>query len=395
MHNRVDWLRRHSNHRAATWISLLSHSWNASKRRDSAARYFAFAASAGTLVYVPAGTRVADRMLLRVDRDGRVTPLIEAQGGYEYPAFSPDGRQIAVTIASDAGSDIWIVDLERATRIRFTTGGNSAFAVWAPDTSTVAFQSTAPGPWNLFRKPLDGGAETPLMRIANTSQSRSQPNTGEALLPGTLPTLSGAGPQFPMSWSPNGSTLAFHERKPDGDRDIWVVSPGDDPMPFLLTPFDERSPRFSPDGKWLAYVSDESGRNDVYVQPFPGPGAKWLVSNDGGVDPVWSKDGRELFYRHDDEMMAVSVSATAEFSASRPRRLFEIRFDAGDNGPNFDVSRDGKWFVMPRGAQGPVPAELHFVLNWFDEVTARARAASARHLGGAPRQMAALRKASR
>ena len=123
-------------------------------------------------------------------------------------------------------------------------------------------------------------------------------------------------------------------------------------MPFLLTPFDERSPRFSPDGKWLAYVSDESGRNDVYVQPFPGPGPKWLVSTDGGIDPVWSKDGRELFYRRDDQMMAVSVAPKGEFSAGRPQRLFEIRFDAGDNGPNYDVSRDGTWFVMPRSDQG-------------------------------------------
>jgi serine/threonine protein kinase/Tol biopolymer transport system component len=310
--------------------------------------YFAFAAGAGTLVYMPAGTMVADRTLLRVDRDGRVAPLVEARAGYEYPTFSPDGRQLAAMIASETGSDIWIIDLARATRIRFTSGGTSAFPVWAPGGARIAFQSTAPGPWNLFWKPLDGGTDAPLLPVADASRARAWPNTGENLLPGTLPTLSGSGPQFPMSWSPDGPTLAFHERKPDGDRDIWVVSPGQDPVPFLLTPFDERSPRFSPDGKWIAYVSDESGRNDVYVQPFPGPGPKWLVSIDGGMDPVWAKDGRELFYRKGDEMMAVSVAPKAEFSAGRPQRLFEIRFDAGDNGPNYDVSRDGKWFVMPR-----------------------------------------------
>jgi len=338
--------------------------------------YFAVSAGAGTLVYVPTGTAGTDRTLLRVDRDGRMAPLVEARAGYEYPAFSPDGRQVAVMISSDTGSDIWIIDLERATRIRFTAGSTSAFPVWRPDGSRMAFQSTAPGPWNLFWKPLDGSSDAqPFLKAADSSSAPPWPNTGANLLPGTLPTLSGAGPQFPTSWSPDGSTLAFHERKPNGERDIWVVSPDSDPVPFLITPFDERSPRFSPDGKWLAYVSDESGRDDVYVQPFPGPGRKWLVSTDGGIDPVWSRDGRELFYRQNDQMMVVSVAPKGEFSKGRPQRLFEIRFDAGDNGPNYDVSPDGKWFVMPRRNQGAAPGELHLVLNWFGEVRARTQAA--------------------
>lgn len=229
--------------------------------------------------------------------------------------------------------------MARATRTRFTAGGVGAYPVWAPDGSKLAFQSTAPGPFNLFWKLINGNADAqPLLNASDAVAARSWPGTGAALLPGTLPTLSGAGPQYPMSWSPDGSAVAFHERKPDGRRDIWVVSPGGEPVPFLLTPFDERSPRFSPDGRWLAYVSDESGRDDVYVQPYPGPGPKWIVSTDGGIDPVWSKDGRELFYRRGDELMAVSVTAAREFSASRPTRLFETRFDVDDNGPNYDVS---------------------------------------------------------
>ena len=110
---------------------------------------------------------------------------------------------------------------------------------------------------------------------------------------------------------------------------------------------------------------------------------------------MWSRDGRELFYRKDDEMMAVSVAPKGEFSAGRPQRLFEIRFDAGDNGPNYDVSRDGKWFVMPRSAQGRTPGELHLVLNWFSEVTTRTQAGNARHSGSAPRELAALWKGAR
>jgi serine/threonine-protein kinase len=354
--------------------------------------FFAVAHAAGTLVYVPAATNVVDRSLLRVDRDGRVRPLVEARAAYEYPSLSPSGRQVAVAIASDTGSDIWIIDLERATRIRFTAGATSAFPVWAPDGSRLAFQSTAPGPWNLFWKSINGANQAqPFLKI-DSAPAASWPNTGASLLPGTLPTLTGAGPQFPTSWTSTSAALAFHERKPNGERDIWTVSDGGDPVPFLLTPFDERSPRFSPDGKWLAYVSDESGRDDVYVQPFPGPGPKWLVSTDGGIDPVWSKDGRELFYRHDDQMMAVSVTTRPEFSAGRPVRLFEIRFDAGDNGPNYDVGPDGKWFVVPRSDQAPAPGELHLVLNWFDEVTARARSKSTRHSGIVEQESARLRE---
>ena len=333
--------------------------------------FFAVAANAGTLVYAPAGTAVAERTLLRVDRDGRAAPLVEAHASYEQPSFSPDGRKLAVTIGSMTGTDIWIIDLDRTTRVRFTAGDSSAFPVWDPKGARLAFQSTAPGPWNLFSKSLDGGDLQPLLKGTDALSTSSVANLGANLLPGTLPTLSGAGPQFPTSWSQDGS-VAFHERKPSGERDIWVVTPGSDPVPFLLTAFDERLPRFSPDGKWLAYVSDESGRSDVYVQPFPGPGSKWLISTDGGSDPVWSRDGRELFYRHGDQLMVAPIVSRADFSAGRPRKLFEIRFDTSNNGPNYDVSPDGKWFVMPRSNQGAAPEELHLVLNWLAEVTNRA-----------------------
>ena len=355
--------------------------------------YFAFAAGTGTLVYVPAGTAMAERTLLRVDREGRAASLIEARAGYETPALSPDGRKLAVTISSMTGSDIWILDLERGTRVRFTAGDTSAFPVWAPGGSRLAFQSTAPGPWNLFWKPLDGTSESqPLLKVPDGAPPGSWPNPGANLLPGTLPTLSGASPQFPASWAPDGSALAFHERTANGERDIWVVSPGKDPAPFLMTPFDERSPRFSPSGRWLAYVSDEAGRTDVFVQPFPGPGPKWLVSTEGGTDPVWSRDGRELFYRRGDQVLAASVAPKEEFSPGRPRRLFELRFDTGDNGPNYDVSPDGKWFVVTRSEKAMAPGELHIVLNWFAEVTARTQAANARHVGSGGPELAALRK---
>jgi eukaryotic-like serine/threonine-protein kinase len=348
--------------------------------------YFTFAATAGTLVYLPPGAPPSGRTLLRIERDGRSAPLIDARAAYESPALAPNGRQVAVTVASEAGSDVWIIDLDRHTRVRFTAGGGSAFPVWARDGSRIAFQAGARGPWNLFSKPIDERtAAEPLLPPAEpAAANRSWPNAGANLLPGPLPTLSGAGPQFPSSWAPDGLTFAFHERKPNGERDIWTVSPGSEPLPFLLTPFDEHSPRFSPDGKWLAYVSDESGQDDVYVQPFPGPGQKWLVSTDGGSDPLWSKDGKELFYRAGGVMMAVLVALRDGFSAARPRRLFEIPSEARDNGANYDVSSDGSWFVVPGSNPTPPASELHVVLNWLTEVKSRAQSRRGLRDAGAP-----------
>ena len=297
---------------------------------------FAVASDAGTLVYASPAAVAAERTLVRVDRDGRATRLIDARAAYESPTLSPDGRRVAVTIGSNGGGDIWIVDLDRSARVRFTRRGAAAFPVWVPDGSRLI-----PGCrlWSVDS----------LLQAARRKQPRTarsvcagirRRGTGigtKALgvLPGTIPTLTGAGPQFPGSWSPDGTTLAFHERKAGGERDIWTVARGQEPMPFLLTPFDERSPRFSPDGRWLAYVSDESGRDEVYVQPFPGPGAKWLVSTDGGREPVWGRDGRELFYRAGDLMMAVPLTfdtrvlcrpAPAAVRVSRRGRRRRARF---------------------------------------------------------------------
>ena len=133
----------------------------------------------------------------------------------------------------------------------------------------------------------------------------------------------------------------------------------------------------------------------MYVQPFPGPGTKWLVSTDGGTDPIWSKDGRELFYRHGDQLMVLGIAPKGDFSTSHPRQLFELHFEAGDNGPNYDVSPDGKWFVMPRSDGGQLPGELHLVLNWFGEVKARTQAANTHQSGMMLQQSAALSRSQR
>ena len=183
-------------------------------------------------------------------------------------------------------------------------------------------------------------------------------------------------PVFPHSWAPDGSALAFYEVDPNMARDIWILrrqGDGWESEPFLATPFNERSPAFSPDGRWIAYVSDESGRDEIYVQPYPGPGGKVPVSRDGGREPVWSFDGTELFYRQGDRVMAVPVDVTDRFSAGEASVLFagglELYFSVSGS-QTYDVAPDGIRFVMTEGLDVPAPREVQVVFNWFSELTA-------------------------
>jgi dipeptidyl aminopeptidase/acylaminoacyl peptidase len=175
----------------------------------------------------------------------------------------------------------------------------------------------------------------------------------------------------PMSWSPDGQLLAFMEINPTTQRDIWVLRMGDrKAQPFLRTRFNETTPRFSPDGHWVAYVSDESGRFEVYVQPYPGPGGKWQISTEGGAEPTWSPNGRELFYRNVDKMMSVDITTQRGFSAGTPRMLFEGRY-APPPVPltNYDISLDGQRFLMIKPSeQEAAPTKINVVLNWFEEL---------------------------
>ena len=174
-----------------------------------------------------------------------------------------------------------------------------------------------------------------------------------------------------MSWSPDGANLAFDERKPSAERDIWILPRVGEPSPFLVTPFDESSPAFSHDGKWLAYVSDESGRSEVYVQPFPGPGAKWPISNGGGTEPAWAADGRELYFRQGDALIAVPLTPGAEFRSGRPQPLFASRYEIIDGARNYDVSPDKQAFVAIRSEGHAETGQFNVVLNWIAELRAR------------------------
>ncbi len=210
----------------------------------------------------------------------------------------------------------------------------------------MSYSSSRAGSLNLFWKPADGsGTEEQLL----TSQSL----------------------QIPASWSPDGHVLAYTEYNPITGWDIGTLAMEGErkPQPFLRTPFNESQARFSPDGRWLAYVSNESGRDEVYVQPFPGPGGKWLISTEGGNEPVWNPSGRELFYRNGDKMMVVAVTTTPAFSAAKPRLLFEGQYETNPMPvPAYDVTPDGQRFVMIKGEREAAPTQLNVVLNWSDEL---------------------------
>ncbi len=298
----------------------------------------------GTLVYVPStSTAGLNRTLVWVDREGLATPLIEDRQAYRRPRLSPDGQRVAVEVQSVANSDIWIYDIGRGTRMRLTVEGTNQSPVWTPDGTRVTFSSNRDGPPDLYWKPADGSGQAELLLNMN-----SQNNL------------------VPSSWSPDGESLAFYNA--NGPGDIWALPREGDASTFVATAFDERSPMFSPDGRWLAYVSNESGRDEVYVQPYPGPGGKWPISTEGGTEPRWSADGRELFYRLGDKMMVVEVRSEPAFSSERPQLVFEVPYLRDQFGTsNYDISPDGQRFLMIK-EEGGQQAQINVVLNWFEEL---------------------------
>jgi serine/threonine-protein kinase len=310
--------------------------------------HYSFSAT-GTLAYVPGGIQAARSSLVWVSRSGAEQPLVGPERAYYMPRLSPDGQRVAVVIG-EQGNQIWLYDLSRETLTRLTFEGGNQLPVWTPDGKKIAFRSSrAGGPPNLFWQLADGSGE--LERLT------------------TSENINGS-----FSWSPDGQFLAFLEIRPTTGRDIEVLRMSDrKAQPFLQTPFDETAPQFSPDGHWLAYMSNESGRYEVYVQPYPGPGGKWQISTDGGTEPVWNRNGREIFYRNGNKMMAVEVSTQPGFTMGRPRMLFE-----GSYLPppfpvaNYDVSPDGQRFLMVKpSGEGQPSTQINVVLNWFEELKRR------------------------
>jgi len=307
-------------------------------------------AANGTLAWLT--IKSADKSqhrLWRVDRSGRARPLSDLRRAFSYPRLSPDGRKLAVTIEEQGVAFVAVYDLERRSLTRLTREGDSAAAIWTPDGRRLTYHSNRGGEWNLYSEPADGSG--PIERLTTSPLE-----------------------QYPVSWSPDGRTLSFEEADLITGPDVRVLSLDGKATtrPLLNGPYGEWDGFFSPDGRLVAYTSIESGRLEVYVRRYPGPG-KQQVSTEGGNSPVWSPSGRELFYLNGEKMMAVSIGSGPEPAVGSPVLLFAGQYDYVGQVPNFDVTSDGQAFLMVRGEEGTNPwMQLNVTVNWFEELRRRA-----------------------
>jgi Tol biopolymer transport system component/tRNA A-37 threonylcarbamoyl transferase component Bud32 len=302
--------------------------------------YFALS-DTGLLLYVPTGER---HQIVWVDRNGAETPVSSDRAAFRIPRLSPNGKLVAVAISDETRrSDIWIYDTERGAKRRLTNKGHNLEPVWTPDGTRLTFYS-------------DGSVAE---MQANASGSK------EILLDGDRA-------RAPCSWSPDGQDFLFYETGPSGDS-LWRSSRGlRNASPVLLIrPTSGECGLLSPNGKWVAYVSNESGRAEVYVDSYPSLVAKIVVSTGGGHRPRWSRDGRELFYRQGDALMAVSVDTGASFRAGKPQRLFAGPYRGESQEAAFDVSPDSRRFLMIRSDDAATLRQINAVLNWFEELKRR------------------------
>ena len=323
---------------------------------------FAFSQT-GTFVYLTGqGGAQSGWSISWLDNSGKTQPLQAPRGRYSSQRFSPDGKRLAFSMVNGQGAaDIWVKDLDRDTpsRLSFLQGLNG-HPVWTPDGKHIVFESQSANP-GLYWTRSDGSGEA------------------QRLTDGKLR-------EIPCAISPDGKRLAFQRSGVGGSQDIFTAPiEGDSAHPrlgnpelFLGTPFVEVYPQFSTDGRWLAYVSNESGTMEVYVRPFQGPGGRWQISTGGGFLPIWSRNGRELFFETSDQrIMVTGYTASGDsFAAGKPRLWSEVRLRPLGTLPNYDLAPDGKRFaaILSSGDAAGEKALTHltFLLHFFDELRRRA-----------------------
>jgi serine/threonine protein kinase len=311
---------------------------------------------AGDLAYVEGRAdenRDDSQPLIWVDRHGAEQTLSEVRQRYSKPRLAPDGHTLFVEVA-DPEAAIWAYDLNRGTLSRITHGGVSYGPVPSPDGLRVAYEATRDGVAGALMARIDGSGEE---RLTSTKRLN-----------------------IPTSWTPDGKFLAITAGADSGYLEVWMVPVDGDHKPQTLVqgPFNAGGARFSPDGHWVAYVSDESGRNEVYVRPYPQAGARVQISADGGSQPVWSRNGRELFFRQGEALVAVNVTLEPNFTAGKPLIVFSRSWPEDPSGhaydliADYDVSADGQKFVMPKYKPDAsnIP-NARVILSWFDELKRR------------------------
>ena len=313
----------------------------------------------GTLVYVPAGLNpllATMRSVVWVNRQGREEPTRIPPRPYDQMRLSPDATRLAL-FSGDQESDIWIWDLARETLTRFTFDATpDILPLWTPDGRRIVFASQRAGAFNLFWQSADGTGVVERLTTAPYTQNAD-------------------------SFSPDGTRLVLRELggKTGSDLSLLTMDGKREMSPLLQTSFDERNGEISPDGRWLAYESNESGQSQIYVRPFPAVnGGRWQVSTAGGARPVWARSGRELFYLDGTGFVtSVPVQGTSSFSAGNPTRLFEAKtVSSFPNGRHYDVARDERFLVIKNApasnpASNETPASMVVVLNWSEELKAR------------------------
>jgi Tol biopolymer transport system component len=311
----------------------------------------------GTLEYVPGGENTSTSPLDWLTRDGKTTPLRATAANWSGVQIAPDGRRLAFSLADAANFDVWTYDAAREalTRLTFDPGLDTT-PVWTPDGQRLVYSASRGGTaQNLYLQRADGGGDATRLTTS-------------------------LNPQYPGSWDPSGRFLAFQEGRPRTGSDVLILRlEGDEasgwkpgaPTVFLSGPFAEQQPRFSPDGQWLAYTSNESGGTEIYVRPFPGPGGKWQISTGGGTNAVWSRARRELLYRTPDgRIMVVPYRAAGNaFQAEKPRVWSETRVQLRPlTGPSFDLHPDGERVAMAPRTEAPAPTHVTLIFNFFDEL---------------------------
>jgi serine/threonine-protein kinase len=306
---------------------------------DQAAEYSV--SDNGTLVYV-AMASAEERSLVIVDRQGGEREVARIQRQFFGPRFSPDGNRIAVHISGgNFGFDIWVADLTSNDLRKFTLNQRSYFPSWTPDGRYLSFSRRDENGVSIYRKRADGASEEELV-------------------------FAGEGGMWEASWTPDGRSAVVRQNAPQGgSRDLWLWTMDPEPAgrPLLDTDANERSPAVSADGRYYAYASDESGQSEIYVKTLNGAG-RWQVSSSGGTEPAWSPRGGELFYRQEDQIMAVAVQTQPVFESGQPAPAFSGPYATYSTHTNYDVHPDGNRFAMIK--VGDSESQLVIVMNWFE-----------------------------